>query len=106
MERLGRNIRKILLALYDIAPAEIYAVEIGERAGVVSGSLYPALRELRQDGLVETVWRPHDDDPEGQPLRYYKLSANGHALARALSSGTIRGANWRQFIPVVEGGTA
>jgi PadR family transcriptional regulator PadR len=42
-----------------------------------SGSVYPALRDLEREGLVES--READPSPErgGRPRRYYKLTAEG-----------------------------
>jgi PadR family transcriptional regulator, regulatory protein PadR len=90
----------MLSALYEAAPEPLYGLQISQAAGIPSGSLYPALRDFRKAGLVETEWRAPDDEPDGQPLRYYRLSPNGFALATGLAEGQIQGTGWRRFLPV------
>ncbi len=99
MERLTRKTKTILAVLYERAPMALYGLEIANAGKVASGTLYPALRQLRRAGLVEAEWRPPDDDPDGQPLRYYRLSPNGHALAKALADNSVAGTAWRAFLP-------
>lgn len=61
---------------------ERYAVEVVQElalTGVLAsgqGTIYPLLRRLRTDGLVETTWR---DSELGPPRRYYRLTATGLA---------------------------
>ena len=99
MERLTKNKRQIMEALYDAAPEMLYGLEISRLAGIASGSLYPALRDLRRAELVETEWRAPEDDPDGQPLRFYRLSANGFALVKGLAEGNVQGTGWKRFLP-------
>ena len=40
---------------------------------VDQGTLYPLLRRLEAQGLLESVWKIE----EGRPRRYYVISANG-----------------------------
>ena len=41
------------------------------------GTLYPLLRRLEKDGLLESNWRVIDD---ARPRRYYKLSKDGATM--------------------------
>ncbi len=45
------------------------------------GTIYPLLRRLRRDGLLETSW--HESDA-GPPRQYYELSNRGHEHLAAL----------------------
>lgn len=99
MERLTKNKRKMIEVLYEEAPEALYGLEISRLASIPSGSLYPALRDLRKAELVKTEWRHPEDDPEGQPLRYYELTPNGFALAKALAEDKVSGVGWKQFLP-------
>ena len=99
MARLTNNKKKMLQAIYEAAPEAVYGLEIAKAAKIPSGSLYPALRGLRQTGLVETEWRAPEGDPDGQPLRYYRLSPNGFALVKGLADGSGKGTGWRRFLP-------
>ena len=47
---------------------------------IEQGTLYPLLRRLEKQGLLESEWRVE----EGRPRRYYKISADGEAIESAL----------------------
>lgn len=59
------------------------AREIASRSGdtftLKDGTLYPALKRLEQDGLVESYWGAHGDSGR---RRYYRLTANGRTAHR------------------------
>ncbi|MEM9655582.1 MAG: helix-turn-helix transcriptional regulator [Actinomycetota bacterium] len=103
MERLTKNKRRMIEVLYRAAPEALYGLEISRLANIPSGSLYPALRSLRKAGIIHAEWRTPDDDPDGQPLRFYELTPNGFALAKGLNEGKVEGSAWRQFLPAAPG---
>jgi PadR family transcriptional regulator, regulatory protein PadR len=41
------------------------------------GTLYPLLRRLQRDGLVDASWQESQDGP---PRKYYRLTSTGQAL--------------------------
>jgi PadR family transcriptional regulator PadR len=45
------------------------------------GTIYPLLRRLKRDGLVETFWRESDAGP---PRQYYRLTAKGRGALGAM----------------------
>ncbi|MGK4001116.1 PadR family transcriptional regulator [Sorangium sp. So ce1036] len=45
------------------------------------GSVYPALRELEREGLVESYEADPTPERGGRPRRYYKLNALGAKVA-------------------------
>jgi PadR family transcriptional regulator, regulatory protein PadR len=48
-----------------------------------SGTLYPMLARLQQEGLVESQWENQRPDAGGRPPRkYYRLTAEGARAAR------------------------
>lgn len=47
---------------------------------VNEGTLYPLLRRLEAQGLLESTWQLG----EGRPRRYYHLAATGHQVLAAL----------------------
>lgn len=49
---------------------------------IEEGTLYPLLRRLEGQGLLESEWLVSD----GPPRRYYQLSVAGHALLARLSA--------------------
>jgi DNA-binding PadR family transcriptional regulator len=68
---------------------ELYGIEIGDAAGLPSGTIHPMLARLESIGWLESRWEQIDPRSAGRPARrYYKLSAAGadlaqHALAEA-----------------------
>jgi DNA-binding PadR family transcriptional regulator len=52
-------------------------------AKLPSGTLYPMLARLQQEGLVDSEWEPQRHDAGGRPPRkYYQLTAEGARVAR------------------------
>ena len=47
---------------------------------IEAGTLYPLLRRLDQQGLLDSIW----DTTESRPRKYYKLSENGAEILKAL----------------------
>lgn len=48
---------------------------------IEEGTLYPLLRRLETQGLLQSEWRTED----GPPRRYYALNANGRKLLGKLT---------------------
>lgn len=45
------------------------------------GTIYPLLRRLKRDGLVETFWQ---ESASGPPRQYYRLTAKGRGSLRVM----------------------
>jgi PadR family transcriptional regulator PadR len=86
----------VLRALLDDPTTELYGVEIGEAAGLASGTVHPILARLEGMGWVESSWEDVDPREAGRPARrYYRLTAAGasesrDALARAYRARSNR----------------
>jgi DNA-binding PadR family transcriptional regulator len=59
---------------------------------VDEGTLYPLLRRLESQGLLQSRWQLE----EGRPRRYYRLSPQGEAVLEALSN------DWRSLRDALE----
>jgi PadR family transcriptional regulator, regulatory protein PadR len=57
------------------------------------GTLYPLLRRLESQGLLQSDWRIE----EGRPRRYYRIGPEGERLATALTT------EWRQLSRTIDG---
>jgi len=55
---------------------------------IEEGTLYPLLRRLEEQGLLDSDWRIED----GPPRRYYKLNSKGTRLLADLT------ANWQTLV--------
>ncbi|MBW6527915.1 PadR family transcriptional regulator [Sphingomonas sp. RHCKR7] len=71
----------LLVALFEQAPDWTHGYELMKVTGLKSGSLYPLLLRMTDQGLVEAEWR--EPTVMGRPPRHaYRLTAHGLALAR------------------------
>jgi PadR family transcriptional regulator PadR len=80
-----------------LARADSYAYEIASELaaaiGMGEGTIYPLMRRLQSDGLVETYLV---ESPAGPPRKYYKLSEAGKR------SFISQQAAWSSFSGAVE----
>jgi PadR family transcriptional regulator, regulatory protein PadR len=62
-----------------------FGLDVMEVTGLPSGTVYPALRRLERDGLVESKWEPEDEATASQrpARRYYEVTKSGKTAARA-----------------------
>lgn len=73
-----------------------HGYEIMKETGLSSGTLYPLLMRMTDQGLVESEWRAPAQP--GRPARHaYRLTAAGVALARE-QSGRSEGSNPREAL--------
>jgi DNA-binding PadR family transcriptional regulator len=62
---------------------ERYGYEIGESAGLASGTVHPILARLEGAGWLESRWEDVDSRAAGRPARrYYRLTAHGAQAAQ------------------------
>ncbi len=63
----------------------VYGYQIMETIGLPSGTVYPALRRLEQDGLIRSQWEKQSIADAGQrpPRKYYKTTASGKTALEA-----------------------
>lgn len=61
-----------------------HGYELMKETGLLSGTLYPLLMRMTDQGLVEAEWR--EPAQPGRPARHaYRLTAAGFALARTVA---------------------
>ncbi|HSV66884.1 MAG TPA: PadR family transcriptional regulator [Mycobacteriales bacterium] len=74
---------RVLRVLLEDPTAPWYGYELMKAAKVQSGTLYPMLARLAEDGLVESEWEPEGERPGGRPPRkFYTLTGVGVATVR------------------------
>lgn len=72
-----------VLAVFLTDPAEPrYGYDLMRAAKLPSGTLYPMLARLEDEGLVESRWEPAGQPGGRPPRRYYQLTADGVRIAR------------------------
>jgi len=98
-EKLVQELRRGVLVLATLSQLEAakygYSLksELAEQGlDIDQGTLYPLLRRLEADGLLQSQW-----DTEGsRPRRYYVISPAGQRLLEELS------AEWRELARVLD----
>jgi len=72
--------RKVLAALFEQPQAWRYGYDLSKQTGLKSGTLYPILMRLSDQGMLESEWR--QPLQAGRPPRHaYRLTSAGSALA-------------------------
>lgn len=54
--------------------------QLGRQLAASEGTLYPLLRRLQREGLIDATWQ---ESPDGPPRKYYRLSESGARLLEA-----------------------
>ena len=75
--------RLVLAALLDQPKEWRHGYDLAKQSELQSGTLYPILMRLAEQGLLEEAWE--EADIVGRPPRHvYRLTASGAATAREL----------------------
>jgi PadR family transcriptional regulator, regulatory protein PadR len=94
--KLTGPLERVLRVMLADPSAPHHGYDLMKAAKLPSGTLYPMLARLQQDGLVNAEWEAPRQDAAGRPPRkYYQLTAEGVRvarleLARAASSAPAR----------------
>ncbi|MDG2535133.1 PadR family transcriptional regulator [Sphingomonas sp. HITSZ_GF] len=85
-----RNPSRQMRALLEVLSAERqqwrHGYDLMKETGLASGTLYPLLMRMTEQGLVEAEWR--EPAQPGRPARHaYRLTAAGFALALEMPGG-------------------
>lgn len=86
-----------LLSQHDSYAYEI-ASRLAEAIGMGEGTIYPLMRRLQNDGLVDTYLV---ESPAGPPRKYYRLTEAG---AASFTSQKIAWASFSQAMQDILGG--
>lgn len=80
--RPSKQMIKLLGVLSAQAGQWRHGYDLMKETGLLSGTLYPLLMRMTEQGLVEAEW--HEPAQPGRPARHaYRLTADGLSLARA-----------------------
>jgi PadR family transcriptional regulator PadR len=83
-----------VLAVFLADPAEPrYGYDLMRAARLPSGTLYPMLARLQDEGLVESRWEPAGQAGGRPPRRYYQLSGDGIRVARLELANSAKAAD-------------
>jgi PadR family transcriptional regulator PadR len=90
----------VLQVLLEDPRREVYGRELGEAAGLPSGTVHPILARLEGMGWLESGWEDIDTSAAGRPARrYYRLTPDGAVRARDALARTYRSRSLRSARP-------
>lgn len=73
-------------------PPEIIKKLEGTQLVVKEGTLYPLLIRLKNDGLVDYIWR---EGKNGPPRKYFTITAEGRSVLQGLTE------SWQELVAAV-----
>jgi PadR family transcriptional regulator len=86
----SRQTRQLVAAMAERPRLWRHGYDLSKQTGLKSGTLYPLLMRLGDQGLLESEWQ--DPERPGTPPRHaYRLTPAGVAFARALAVREARG---------------
>lgn len=82
--RITHHTKLVLSVLLDAPTKESYGFELSRASGLPSGTIYPILRRLEDEGWLTSRWEDISQEQEGRRRRrYYRLSGHGASMARS-----------------------
>jgi DNA-binding PadR family transcriptional regulator len=82
----GTQIMIVLDALKDMQYGYSLLQVLNEKkVNIEAGTLYPLLRRLDKQGLLDSIW----DTTESRPRKYYKLNEQGTEILKDLTSAWL-----------------
>jgi DNA-binding PadR family transcriptional regulator len=98
LEQLRLELRRgiVVLAVLSLLDSASYGYSLIQRLGALGldieeGTLYPLLRRLEKQGLLQSEW----DTTESRPRKYYRISAAGQEVL------TLLRAEWQETVAVM-----
>src|SRR3979490_1404248 len=86
----SRQTRALLAAFLDHSQIWRHGYDLSKETGLRSGTLYPLLMRLSEQGLLEQRWQ-EAERPGLPPRHVYRLTASGLAPGRAQGLGGSTG---------------
>jgi DNA-binding PadR family transcriptional regulator len=82
--RLSVQALELLAVLLENPAEEHYGLDLGKRAGLLTGTVYPLLRRFEHAGWLESHLEDVDPSAAGRPPRVlYRLTGEGERAAAA-----------------------
>ncbi len=98
VEQLRLELRRgiVVLAVLSLLDSASYGYNLIQRLAALGldieeGTLYPLLRRLEKQGLLQSEW----DTTESRPRKYYRISAAGQEVLTVLRS------EWQETVTVM-----
>jgi DNA-binding PadR family transcriptional regulator len=76
----------VFQAFLDSPSEETYGFELAQATGLPSGTIYPILSRLGDEGLVKSRWEEVEAKGQRRRRRYYGLTGEGRRAAHAATA--------------------
>jgi len=87
--RMSKQTGQLLQVLFSAPQSWRHGYDLSQETGIKSGTLYPLLMRLEEQGFLESRWE--QPQREGRPPRHaYRLTATGITLAKELRKPALR----------------
>jgi PadR family transcriptional regulator PadR len=98
--RKTRATVQVAMALFDDPSAKHWGYDLSKKSGVCSGTLYPMLTSMLNEGWLSDGWENPAETGGRPPRRYYLITDLGIArlgglLAEARTDRRFTGLTWR-----------
>jgi DNA-binding PadR family transcriptional regulator len=108
MSRNTSATREVLATFMRSHGDEVFGLDVIRSTGFASGTVYPILRRLEDEGWLTSRWEQIDPELEGRPARrLYSITADGVSAARAFEKEVAdrkqRMRGWQGRLPGTEG---
>jgi PadR family transcriptional regulator, regulatory protein PadR len=80
--KLTGALERVLRVFLEDTTTRQYGYDLMKAAKLASGTLYPMLARLQDEGLLTSKWEPQPDDAGRPPRKYYQLTGDGIRVAR------------------------
>jgi PadR family transcriptional regulator PadR len=101
--RATRLLQRLLVTLVSDPAARWYGCQLMKSANLPSGTRYPMLARLQEQGLATSQWEPAPAEAGRPPRRYYQLTGDGVRAARQVTRPTRQTASRRAARPGLAG---
>ena len=78
--------KQVFQAFLDAPSDETYGFELAEATGLPSGTIYPILRRLEDDGFIKGRWAEVQGATQRRHRKYYSLTPEGRRAAQAATA--------------------
>jgi PadR family transcriptional regulator, regulatory protein PadR len=97
--KLTEPLERVLRVLVADTAASHYGYDLMKATRLPSGTLYPMLARLQQEGIVVSEWEEQRPEASGRPPRkYYRLTAEGARVASVELSHAAAASGGRQHV--------
>jgi DNA-binding PadR family transcriptional regulator len=76
----------VFQAFLDSPSDETYGFALAQATGLPSGTIYPILSRLADEGLIKSRWEEVETKGQRRRRRYYELTGEGRRAARAATA--------------------